>query len=635
MGRKIRVLAAAVGAFCASTAVPRPALAQQPIGSMLSPVRAVSHTMSAIASAGVSGIVIDEHESPLAGAMVSFLGASTAMTLTDASGRFSLQALPPGDYSVRAHLTGFTASPRENIRLLAAAPVTFRLQLHHLEEPVATTGTVDPLATRPIVAAGFSLPAAESSSDAEPGDDDHSHTDTAWRLRHLTRSILKDSASTVPVEGEEPDPRVDSIFGRTTSFASALFADLPFSGEVNLLTSSAFGPGELFSGSAMPRGIAYFSIGAPTGPGEWAVKAGMTQGDLSSWIVSGSFLSRREGAHSYDLGVSYSTQAYQDANPLALAVMTDGSRNVGEVSAVDRWSPGAGVSFEYGGRYARYDYLTDPGQFSPHASLTLEPRKGTRVTAVLAQRMLAPGAEEFLGPTVPGPWLPPERTFSPVAGSELRVERARSLDLLFEHEFARSYVLGVRRIFQAVGDQSVTIFGINVPASSKSIGHYYVATAGDVDAQGWGFRLGTTPDSRVRTSIEYSIVQGDWHSRGDLGGARPWVASLARPNLESIHDVTATFGTDIPLTATRVFLLYKVNTAFSRARTHLTDAGTDGRFDIQLNQALPFELGSTKWEVLVGVRNLFRDPNEPASIYDELLVVRPPKRVVGGFLVRF
>jgi len=39
--------------------------------------------------------------------------------------------------------------------------------------------------------------------------------------------------------------------------------------------------------------------------------------------------------------------------------------------------------------------------------------------------------------------------------------------------------------------------------------------------------------------------------------------------------------------------------------------------------------------VLVCVRNLFRDPNDPGSIYDELLVVRPPKRVVGGFLVRF
>jgi hypothetical protein len=87
-----------------------------------------------------------------------------------------------------------------------------------------------------------------------------------------------------------------------------------------------------------------------------------------------------------------------------------------------------------------------------------------------------------------------------------------------------------------------------------------------------------------------------------------------------------------------VFVLYKLNSAYARrslASTEPGGAGLDGRFDVQVNQALPFGLGSTKWEVLVGVRNLFRDPNDPASIYDELLVVRPPKRVVGGFLVRF
>ena len=56
---------------------------------------------------------------------------------------------------------------------------------------------------------------------------------------------------------------------------------------------------------------------------------------------------------------------------------------------------------------------------------------------------------------------------------------------------------------------------------------------------------------------------------------------------------------------------------------------------MQVNQALPFGVAGTKWEVLVGLRNLFRDANELASIYDELLVVRPPKRLVGGFLVRF
>lgn len=647
MGRRTRVLsAAAVAGLCAAVAGPPAAFGQQPAAALAPPVHAAHVSATTVAGGGVSGVVIDEHDSPLSGAMVSILGATTAMTVTDLNGRFGLQELPPGDYSVRAHLTGFAASRRENIRVGAAAPASFRLQLRRLDTtvaavapvapvaPVATTGRNEPLTARPIVAAGFSLPQVEPDPEESATDEDgHSHSEAAWRLRHLTRSILKDSANTVVFAGDEPD--ADSIFGRTTSFASGLFADLPFTGEVNLLTSSAFGPGELFSGNALPRGIAYLSIGAPTGAGEWAVRAGMSQGDLSSWIVAGSFLSRRDSLHSYDLGLSYSTQEYQGGNPLALAAVTDGSRNVGEVYAVDRWTPGPGVSFEYGGRYARYDYLERPGLFSPRAGLTLEPAKGTRLTAVLAQRMVAPGAEEFLPPSLAGPWLPPERTFSPLVGSDLRVERARTLNVLVEHEFSGTYVVGIRRFFQGIDDQTVTVFGVNMPTGSRSIGHYYVASAGGVDAQGWGVRLGTVATKRVHGSVEYSVTHGSWNSRGDLGGARPWVASLARPDIEDIHDVTASMGADIPETATRVFVLYKLNTAYSRTRAHLTDAGTDGRFDVQVNQALPFALGGTKWEVLLGVRNLFRDPNDPVSIYDELLVVRPPKRVVGGFLVRF
>ena len=60
------------------------------------------------------------------------------------------------------------------------------------------------------------------------------------------------------------------------------------------------------------------------------------------------------------------------------------------------------------------------------------------------------------------------------------------------------------------------------------------------------------------------------------------------------------------------------------------------RFDVQVNQALPFlNFTGAQWEMLVAVRNLFRDDLLDASVYDELLVVRPPKRVVGGVTVRF
>jgi hypothetical protein len=116
-----------------------------------------------------------------------------------------------------------------------------------------------------------------------------------------------------------------------------------------------------------------------------------------------------------------------------------------------------------------------------------------------------------------------------------------------------------------------------------------------------------------------------------LSAATP---ALARADTENIHDITTSLHTDIPETATRFYLIYRISSAFTRADASIRP-GFDSRFDVQVNQALPFGVAGTKWEVLVGLRNLFRDANEPASIYDELLVVRPPKRLVGGFLVRF
>ena len=87
-------------------------------------------------------------------------------------------------------------------------------------------------------------------------------------------------------------------------------------------------------------------------------------------------------------------------------------------------------------------------------------------------------------------------------------------------------------------------------------------------------------------------------------------------------------------TATRLLVLYKLNSGFAGDPVALQSA--DGRFDMQLRQGLPF-MGAFKgdWEMLLGVRSLFRPTAEDRSIYDELLVVRPPKRVIGGLQVRF
>ena len=84
-----------------------------------------------------------------------------------------------------------------------------------------------------------------------------------------------------------------------------------------------------------------------------------------------------------------------------------------------------------------------------------------------------------------------------------------------------------------------------------------------------------------------------------------------------------------------MLVLYKLNSGYARRTPRSPTPGSMRGSTCRSIRLSRSGLGSTKWEVLVGVRNLFRDPNDPASVYDELLVVRPPKRVVGGFLVRF
>src|SRR5260370_10818482 len=73
------------------------------------PLQAVTHVAS-LAPGSIHGTVQDERGAPIAGAMVSALGTTTAFAVTDRSGRFDLRPLSPGPYLLRAHLSGFVAS---------------------------------------------------------------------------------------------------------------------------------------------------------------------------------------------------------------------------------------------------------------------------------------------------------------------------------------------------------------------------------------------------------------------------------------------------------------------------------------------------------------------------------------------
>ena len=641
MTRLSRVLSAAAIVGAGAALLPGSVLAQSSGRHSLTSQEPVAR-IARLSAGTIVGIVSDERGGPIAGARVTAIGATMALCTTDSAGRFETQALPAGEYVVRAHRAGFAASRREVVRVGGAPASIPKLEMRRLDATAGTSGKIDepPLPSRPIVAAGFSLPAAEPKEEASDGSkDSHPHTETAWRLRHIKRSILKERSNAIVVTSDDDDLPDASILGRAmgsaasvASYATSLFTDYPLSGEVNLLTTSSYGQGDMFSGTALPRGIAYFSIGAPTPAGDWTVRAAMSEGDLASWIVAGSFVSKAGPSHSYNVGMSYSTQEYQGGNPIALAAMRDGSRNAAELFAFDRWRVTPWFELDYGARYARYDYLQHGGFVSPRFGFTVEPAKGTRLSVLATQRMVVPGAEEFLPRAITGAALPPERTFAPFEGEEMRAERARGIDLAVEHQFGDSYVFSVRRFAQRVDDQLVTMFRLAPVGSPESVGHYYVGTVGSFNASGWGVRISTPPSMRVSGALDYTVAHADWTSQN--AALRAMAPAVVRPASEDIHDITTSVKTDIPETATRFYLIYRINTAFTRS-TDLAHPGIDARFDVQVNQALPIAVAGTQWEVLVGLRNMFRDANDPASIYDELLVVRPPKRVIGGFLVKF
>ena len=213
-------------------------------------------------------------------------------------------------------------------------------------------------------------------------------------------------------------------------------------------------------------------------------------------------------------------------------------------------------------------------------------------------------------------------------------ERLSHVEVAAEREWRGQFVTGVRVFRQRVEDQLVTVFGAMLPgASAPSLSHYYVASAGDFGAVGWGLSVSRQVADRLRASMDYTHVDSTWTggTSDDMAALSLLMATVHRR--ERFHDVTTTVDSTLPVTDTRVFVMYKFNSRLDAGRS----ASRGGaRFDVQLTQALPFlSFAGAELEMVMAVRSLFREELLDTSVYDEALVVRPPKRVVGGVTVRF
>ncbi len=594
----------------------------------------------------IVSFVRDQSGRPLPGAIVSAVGRRIVTSVTDDEGRCVFSALPAGDYLVRVHRTGYVSTSSLLVLAGPGANSTWSFVLKP-QSALAVDLRRTRQASPDILAAGFIGNTALEPAEPSPAEDEstHDHSEVAWRLKHLKRSVLKE-ATDHAIFDEDGDPEefdraVADLFTRQTGpvqVAASLLSNFPFAGQVNLLTTGAFdSPQQLVSAGSLARGVAMVSLGASAGSrGDWAVQGAMTQGDVASWMVSGSYLTRAPARHVLDVGMSYSLQRYDGSNPSALAAVSDGNRYAGMVYAIDSWSVSDRISLAYGARYAKYGYI-EKSLLSPRARLTVAPLDTVRVSIGAARRALAPGAEEFVPSMVAGTWLPPERTFAPIHGTTFVPERTRHLDVALEHDLTDSTMVGVRAFTQRTKDQIVTLFGAGaLERQTSDLGHYWVGTAGDVDARGYTVSIRQVIARRIRGSVDYTIATAEWHETAESDPLGRRVPGLARTGTERLHDVTTTLETEVPITETRVFALYRINTGYASDRITDVESAPDARFDVQVTQSLPFmNFSNAQWEMLLGVRNLFRDVVDEASMYDELLVVRPPKRIVGGLTLRF
>ena len=624
----VGVLLCAATALSAATA--SSAHAQLAPRTQLSSSQAVG---SALRHGELRGIVQDEQGQPIAGAVVSAVGSTSVFAVSGADGRFAFRSLPAGPYLVRAHLQQYLPARG---RLVQVAPDAKNATT------IALTRRADAKSTPTVVAASV---AGEEPPAAQPAEAEHGHDEVAWRLRHLKRSVLKDAGQAIVETTEDTSLFGDSLsglsraVGQSARLATSLFDDLSLNGQFNLITTTSFErPQDLFSMNVdVPRSVAYVALEAPGSAGDWTMRGSITQGDVSSWILAGSYLRHTQARHAYEAGVSYAMQQYFGGNGEALAAMRDTSRNVGSLYAFDSWTIAPSLRIGYGAKYARYDYLADRGLWSPRASIAIKPSQRDSLTfrATASHREVAPGAEEFLPPSI-GPWLPPQRTFAHVSHAAFRPERHDQMEMAVERTWPGDILIGVRAFRQRVEDQVVTLFGVAVADVPAGIGHYQVGSAGDFDALGWGISVSRVVGSHVRAAVDYTQANTEWRRRS----ADREVLSARAPSVlrrdDRVHDMTATVESIVTPTATRLFVLYKLNAAFDDAGTLGAVSGSNARFDVQVNQSLPFlNFSNAQWEMLVAVSNLFKEDWAETSVYDELFVVRPPKRVLGGVTVRF
>jgi hypothetical protein len=614
---------------------------------------------ASLQSGWIEGLVTDDHDRPIVGAAVTAQGRDLLIIETDRVGRFELRGIPAGTYLLRVQGRGFAASRREFVQVVPSRGTHFDVQLRRAAAPVMAPGGPTVLAAgvglasaaADAVEANVPAPMSTDTDAATPAAVPHDHSSAAWRLRHAKRSVLRETTSRIDDVSQIDDEtfwrsmaRLDTVaawtLGAGRSAASAVLNGA-LSGRVQLLTAGAIDqPFEAFTTDDMPAGIAFVHLAGPLSTRTtWSVEAATARGGVNSWFVGGTYATVVADSHGVEVHSAYSRQRSAAAGGVGVLGLEDDSRSAGGVQVVDHWTIGPRAMLDVGGRYERYDYLRDPGLFSPSMTASVSPADRTWVRVTATRAMTAPGAEEFVPQAYGSLSLPPQRTFSSlVAGAPLEAQETRHLGLSLEQDIAAFRVM-LTHFRQQVDGQLATVFDPSLARGRRraDLSHYGVASVGDFAAAGWGVGISRPVGTHVRGGLEYRTTDVDWDA-GDAVAAVGLVApSAVRAAGERMHDVTLRLDAAAPRTGTRVTAACRYNSRFTRGTVDQDTPAGAARFDVQVYQGVPYLKGeNAQVELVFGVGNLLRSGlDSVASLYDEVLVVRPPTRVVGGLTVQF
>jgi len=212
---------------------------------------------------------------------------------------------------------------------------------------------------------------------------------------------------------------------------------------------------------------------------------------------------------------------------------------------------------------------------------------------------------------------------------QLRPERAMRYELSVDQAMGAT-TLSAHTFYEGVEDQLVNAF--SGPRVARTL---RIVNGGPVQARGMGLTVARRFGGAFTGSVSYTY--GHSWRRDPMNVTEPGtIPDLFAYHDADFHDLVTRVETFIDWSDTRVIAFYRLNSLAPEIDGKKTGALANARFDVQLRQGLPFLGGLTRadWEFLLAVRNLFYETSEGASL-DEVAILNPPKRVLGGISVRF